>query len=214
MSAALRHGVLVAWALVAGLQADPARAAGFDCGKAVTRVEQTICQDAALSRMDEQLGAAYRTAAMRCPDADLKAEQQRWLRAVRDVCGDAACLAAAYRKRLTELQDRRCASDACAGFGPRLVGAWRRVSEAGSIEQIAFRGGQGGSQGRFDTWLHQRPEFVDGRWQLRACELRLLPAGEPDSRATTLSVLAVSDKELKLRDPDEAGPALYRRVRP
>lgn len=198
---------------LSGHAAQP-RAAGFDCGKAGTPLEKTICQDPALNALDEQLAAAYRDAGQRCPAAELKTEQQRWLKSERNVCRDAACLAPVYQKRLTELQTRQCGSQACAGLGQRLIGAWRLASEAGSFEEIAFTAGQNSNQGRFDTWLHSRPEFIDGRWQLQGCELQLITPGEPDASAARLVVKSVNADSLQLLELDETEPALYRRIKP
>lgn len=189
-------------------------AAGFDCAKAATAVEKTICQDPALNALDEQLAAAYRDAGRRCPAAELKTEQQRWLKQVRNACRDAACLGQAYQQRLADLQVRQCGADVCAGFGPRLLGAWQLVSDAGSFEEIAFAAGQTPNQGRFDTWLHGHPEFIDGRWQLKACELRLIAPREPEAGAARLIVKAVDADGLQVLEADETEPALYRRIKP
>lgn len=200
--------------LVLAVQATAPCAAGFDCGKAATPLEKTICQDPALNALDEQLAAAYREAGQRCSSVELKTEQQRWLKDIRNACRDAACLAAAYQKRLAVLQVRRCGADVCAGFGQGLIGAWRLASGAGSFEEIAFATGQSPNQGRFDTWLHGRPEFTDGRWRLQACELRLIAPGEPDSSAARLTLKSVNADSLEVLEEGETEPARYRRIKP
>jgi len=92
-----------AWALWS--IAVPVSAAGFDCQKAGSLVEKTICADPALSELDEQLARYYAGARLALVDgaACLKTDQMRWLRSVRDACRDAACLTAAYLHRLSEL---------------------------------------------------------------------------------------------------------------
>ncbi len=50
----------LAWAAPAMVPV--AQAASFDCAKAKTRVEKVICADPQLSKFDEELAAAYRTA--------------------------------------------------------------------------------------------------------------------------------------------------------
>ncbi|MDD2761150.1 MAG: lysozyme inhibitor LprI family protein [Methylomonas sp.] len=196
------------------VQATAPRAAGFDCGKTTTALEKTICQDPALSAWDEQLAAAYREAGRRCSAVELKTEQQRWLKDVRNACSDAECLAIAYQQRLAELQARRCGADVCAGFGQGLIGAWRLASGTGSFEEIAFSAGQTPNQGRFDTWLHSRPEFIDGRWRLQACELRLVTPGEPDASAARLTVKSLNADALEILEEGETEPARYRRIKP
>jgi uncharacterized protein YecT (DUF1311 family) len=81
-----------------------APAPSFDCAKAATPVEKTICADANLARLDGELVAAYRQAIGQARDGEaLKSEQQNWLRQVRNKCPSAACLADAYRARIAAL---------------------------------------------------------------------------------------------------------------
>ncbi|NID17226.1 lysozyme inhibitor LprI family protein [Luteibacter yeojuensis] len=56
-------------------------AAGFDCGKASTPVEKAICASPAVSALDGQLGAAFRTAVKNHPEKGgaLKLDQRHWL---------------------------------------------------------------------------------------------------------------------------------------
>lgn len=80
-------------------------AAGFDCNKAQSRVEKTICADAGLSELDEHLARYYEAARRTLAEGAvcLKADQARWLKSVRNVCRDATCLRTAYLNRLSEL---------------------------------------------------------------------------------------------------------------
>lgn len=78
--------------------------AGFDCAKARSGVEKSICADAALSGLDEILARYYQGAALALREnaACLAPDQREWLRK-RDSCADAACLNTAYLERLGEL---------------------------------------------------------------------------------------------------------------
>ena len=61
----------------------PLAAASFDCRKASTSVEHTICDDSALSQTDSQLGKAYsrlRRALPRSERRILKKDQRKWLK--------------------------------------------------------------------------------------------------------------------------------------
>ena len=80
----------------------PARAASFDCARATTTVERTICGDAELSRMDEALDQAYR-AALASPQAGAARDGQRAWLAGRNRCTTAACVRDAYAARLAQL---------------------------------------------------------------------------------------------------------------
>jgi uncharacterized protein len=82
-----------------------AAAASFPCEKAQTRIEKAICADREVSDLDESLGryyAAARSALGRAGEC-LRADQQQWLREVRNACADAACLKKAYLERLGTL---------------------------------------------------------------------------------------------------------------
>lgn len=75
--------------------------AGFDCAKAGTWVEKTLCADPQLSDLDSRLMLAYRQA---LPQASgVKSAQITWLTSVRNACQDIACLKQAYTSRLAEL---------------------------------------------------------------------------------------------------------------
>lgn len=81
----------------------PAQAASFDCGKATTKVEKLICADAALSKLDEELSATYKTALQDEKQAEIiRHTQQQWLKE-RNGCPDVACVMHAYEMRLASL---------------------------------------------------------------------------------------------------------------
>lgn len=79
-----------------------ATAASFDCGRAGTPIEATVCDVPALSQLDDRLGALYADLSAR--DPDIKTAQRQWLAQVRDRCEDQACLQTAYEHRIHELE--------------------------------------------------------------------------------------------------------------
>ncbi len=86
------------------LFATGSHAASFDCTKASTLVEKTICSDAKLSELDSQLMQSYKKALASSPDASgVKSAQREWLSGVRNKCTDAACLNRVYTDRLKVL---------------------------------------------------------------------------------------------------------------
>lgn len=89
-----------------------AHAAGFDCAKAASPAEKTICADTALSKLDGDLSAAWKKALAKGGDtAALKAAQLKWLKQ-RDQCGnDAPCLGDRYHERLASLNGTPLAAD-------------------------------------------------------------------------------------------------------
>jgi uncharacterized protein len=93
----------VVLAVTAFLVLANAYAAGFDCARASTRVEKLICGDAELSRLDEQLNAAYKDAIQdKTQAAPIRKAQRQWLDA-RNRCGNAECLRRSYLARLQAL---------------------------------------------------------------------------------------------------------------
>jgi uncharacterized protein len=91
-------------------------AASFDCAKASTFIEKTICFNQTLSAMDETLARSYRKAASSAPNAAaVQADQRAWLTGVRDKCQDSSCLERAYRERIAFLDASGTAANATTG---------------------------------------------------------------------------------------------------
>ncbi|MBA4109781.1 MAG: hypothetical protein C0487_09325 [Leptothrix sp. (in: Bacteria)] len=82
-----------------------AGAASFNCLQKQTFIEDAICQNKRLSRLDEQLAQAYQGAMdiAFAPD-ELKDEQRNWVSTVRNACQQVNCLLAAYQERLKALK--------------------------------------------------------------------------------------------------------------
>ena len=83
------------------------QATSFDCKKAATSIEHSICASPELSQLDEDLGDAYLFASQVVPHpATLRGEQRAWLKR-RNKCmnGRHPCstLAEMYRARISEL---------------------------------------------------------------------------------------------------------------
>ncbi|MGS0893901.1 lysozyme inhibitor LprI family protein [Burkholderia stagnalis] len=81
-----------------------AHADGIDCTHAKTRTDRLICGDKALVSADGALAVDYdRTIDAAADQPAVIRSQREWLRR-RDACGDAACVAAAYRDRAAALK--------------------------------------------------------------------------------------------------------------
>lgn len=79
-------------------------AASFDCTKAVSQIEKLICAEDELSRLDDELAAAYRAVSGAPSAADqVRRDQRQWL-TVRNACRDRACIKSAYDRRRAELR--------------------------------------------------------------------------------------------------------------
>jgi uncharacterized protein YecT (DUF1311 family) len=80
--------------------------ASFDCEKASTLVEKTICQDPKLSHLDELLTQTYKTALNATKEpAALRSRQKAWRTNVRNKCLDADCLVREHSRRITGLSN-------------------------------------------------------------------------------------------------------------
>ena len=102
---ALQLMLAMLWVALAA-HAPAVTAASFPCAQAHSRAEKLVCGSPALSELDDTLARQYAGArvALQHAQACLAADQRAWLRTVRDVCPDAACLQAAYLNRLAVLQ--------------------------------------------------------------------------------------------------------------
>jgi len=94
-----------------GLLALPVQAANFDCAKAGTRIEKMICADAELSKLDEELSAAYKTVLQDKTKAKaVKQAQKQWMKE-RNGCVDGACVKRIYEARLLSITVTHTSSD-------------------------------------------------------------------------------------------------------
>lgn len=80
----------------------------YDCGATLKRAERIVCGNETIAAQDRQLSTTYRDLLTQLgsePAAatELRAEQMRWLREVRDGCSSVTCLRSAYEARLGEL---------------------------------------------------------------------------------------------------------------
>ena len=209
--------------------------ASFDCTRARSQVEKLICADPLLGRLDEALSANYGgmlTVDLGRSTQSVRAEQLGWL-ARRNRCKDVQCLVAAYKERVDETCEYGVASGvhpicamaedviarhvdakppgpaACPITERELLGSWRRTSAGGFHEMMAFESEAG--KRRFDSWLHDRPEFSGGTWSLENCVVHIShPSEHPfDSR---LHVLRYSKGVLSLRDRQTQQAVVYVRL--
>jgi uncharacterized protein len=111
-------------ALVAGAESIPS----FDCRKASSPIEETICGNADLARMDRHLTSVWRALVRPYNDerqiAEIRADQNRWLVA-RNACDrDVRCTHAAYRDRLNRLSGADPAASMAGVFEVARIGAF------------------------------------------------------------------------------------------
>jgi uncharacterized protein len=112
--------MLKALVLLAVVLASPwASATSFDCRKASTDAEKTVCGSALLGKLDDALSTNYRnmlTGDLGDGGKDLKREQKEWLHR-RNACKSEKCLVDAYRSRVDEI----CNTPVVTGVHPDCV---------------------------------------------------------------------------------------------
>lgn len=99
--------MLISLVLPLSGDAAPGQEPSFDCRKAASVSEKTICANAELSRLDFQLGRVWKTLLDAFSDSaqkpQMKADQKAWM-ARRESCGDdAGCMGKLYQERLSTL---------------------------------------------------------------------------------------------------------------
>lgn len=140
LSQALRAAACILLGLVA-TEAPGAGAPSFDCDKAQGSVEEAICADAELARLDLLVAGRYASALERIralnaqgAEADLRAFQRGWLKG-RDDCWTAddlrTCITDAYLRRDGELVAMWLLES------PQNTATWR-CGDAGSLEVVTF----------------------------------------------------------------------------
>jgi uncharacterized protein YecT (DUF1311 family) len=110
------HSLLKAFSTISlllfgGVSLSAAQAASFDCAKASTKVEKLICADAELSKLDEELAAAYKAALQDEKRADAIGQTQKQWMKERNGCADAGCVQSAYLTRIEKLKTGSAAAE-------------------------------------------------------------------------------------------------------
>ncbi|WP_192559877.1 lysozyme inhibitor LprI family protein [Pseudomonas allokribbensis] len=98
-----RSSISTGIALVLAFISLHSHATSFDCAKAVSFAEKSICADTALSLLDEQLNSQYVRALDSAANRNqVRIEQREWLR-LRDNCVTDSCLSTSMSQRLNQL---------------------------------------------------------------------------------------------------------------
>lgn len=112
-------------------------AASFDCAKASTDMENLICKNQELSRLDDALARVYKQALSQTKDKKILRRQQRnWLGKVRNLCKDVSCIRDAYNERITQLEHHPSSSETVANNfvtderSKLVIGSWDAGSAA------------------------------------------------------------------------------------
>ena len=108
------------------LLATAASAASFDCTKAATTVEKTLCATRRLSSLDEELAATWKAVPK---SAAVRRAQREWLQ-LRDECGDSTdCIEGRYLMRIAALRLQHRALFAKQKAPARILGRYSEMAE-------------------------------------------------------------------------------------
>lgn len=128
---------LIRWIVIGWLVLASGQAASFDCAKAATKVEQMICGDAELSRLDEELAQAYKAALKDQSKAEsIKQAQKQWMKE-RNACADVACMKRVYETRLASLA--AISATTIASRVEKTLGSWTYRWSSGRNEPLCHK---------------------------------------------------------------------------
>jgi uncharacterized protein len=108
IGAFMRRTIFAGCVFLLPIATGQAATASLDCARAHSATNRLICGTPELAALDRRLGDVYLSLKGQ-GGTDIKAlaaDENDWLKDVRDRCADAACLGAVYRKRIDELLDR------------------------------------------------------------------------------------------------------------
>ncbi len=125
----LTTSILLSFTLIA-----PSHAASFDCTKAKSWTEKTICDTRQLSNLDDLLGSSFKKAlATSNSKTTLKNAQHDWLINERNSCTDVECLKAAYTSRIAVLNEMVASAEAPAPSTTEKAGQWYQATAKPSL---------------------------------------------------------------------------------
>ncbi len=89
-----------------------------------------------------------------------------------------------------------------------LKGVWLATNSYAAFEQMEF----GIEDGKkvFNSWLHERPEIMDGNWSLKNCNLHVAHTTNPDM--TYNFVARLNHGKLELKEKGEP-PGKFRQMK-
>lgn len=186
------HKIWIFSLLIFGCNSIPAHSASFNCEKAETIMEKTICSDAGLSTLDEQIAKLYaetKTELKDRPDErnDLIRDQRNWLNMLRTLpkaspCAvKPECLRDNYELRIRELGHKLKLARASAptASGPSKDAVMERLSEQlAQLKELARKAQNVEISEIFKT---DKPEVCEFIWQ----NLQQASVPEPTVHAST-----------------------------
>ncbi|MDT8330542.1 hypothetical protein RQ831_05710 [Roseomonas gilardii] len=151
---------------LSALPSPEAEAASFDCARAGSDVERMICRDSGLSRLDEEMAAAF-LSARQGGAPGLQAAQREWL-AGRNRCRTEDCVRAAYEQRVAALSAppgaKRAGPVPAPAAGGTVDGKYCNFGAGTSMDMLLLRSGAGGGLDFvLSSWTSRGSNFsVDG----------------------------------------------------
>lgn len=92
--------------------------------------------------------------------------------------------------------------EGCLATEQNLLGSWRYLDGQGFFEAFALE------EGRFSSWLHDRPEIVGASWSLEGCEL-VIKSNSVAFNELRFEVVELSNKLLRLYNISDGSETVY-----
>jgi hypothetical protein len=102
-----------------------------------------------------------------------------------------------------------CHAESCKFSEKALLGDWKAVSKTAPFEVMSFESDQEGKH--FNSWLHERPDFLDGSWSYENCVLHVGHVTEKDL-SYEFVVGAATRNSLVLRERKQTAELHYKRI--
>jgi hypothetical protein len=102
-----------------------------------------------------------------------------------------------------------CLAENCKFSETAFLGDWEAISKTAPFEVMSFEGDREGKH--FNSWRHERPDFLDGTWTYENCVVRVTHATEKDL-SYEFVVASATKNALVLRERKQASQLRYRRI--
>lgn len=102
-----------------------------------------------------------------------------------------------------------CVAKTCKFSETAFLGDWKAVSKTAPFEVMSFESDKDGKH--FNSWIHERPDFLDGKWSFENCVVRVTHATEKDL-SYEFVVASATKNVLVLRERKQASELRYKRI--
>lgn len=100
------------------------------------------------------------------------------------------------------------ATDQCMINEKVILGSWKSVNKSSFFEEISFELQEG--KMIFNSWLHNRPDWLNGEWRLKSCKIYIT---HPDRiYSFVYTIINYTDGVLTLWDEKEQNNITFKKL--